>query len=102
MDDIERKIAQRLVNSFLEAGHSVTVYDGGEDTVTKSRHPAAIIAALDSTESDVLRVYDENGKRIGWVQLIWGNGCDLISDSSCGDAFEALLAPAEALADKLS
>lgn len=98
MEQVERQIAECIVNTVLAAGHCLTVYDGGEDVVSRSQDFAAIMASLGSTESDVLRAYDLGGKRLGWVSLIWGNGCDLISDSG-GKVMEALLLPAETLAN---
>jgi hypothetical protein len=98
MDDIERNIAAAIVGTVLNAGHCLTVYDGGEDVVSRSQDFAAIMASLGSTDCDVLRAYDLGGKRLGWVALIWGNGCDLISDSG-GKVMEALLLPAETLAN---
>jgi|GEM_PF-3919048 len=50
------------------------------------------MAALQQTDEDVLKVYDD-GKPVGWVPLIWGNVCDLVSDYSDKPVIDALMLP---------
>jgi hypothetical protein len=86
----ERKIATALVGRALAAGYSISVYDNEEWTLDRSTDCKAILAALTSTGEDVLRFY-AGDQKIGWVQLIWGGGEDLISDYSANERTEALV-----------
>jgi hypothetical protein len=88
----ERGTATRLVRAALNAGLTVSVYDGEEWTVGNSRRERAILAALASTGEDTLR-FRRNGENVGSVYLIWGNdptGEELISDHTDNDAMQAL------------
>lgn len=107
MSEIESQIVRKILASAIAAGFSMTVYDGGEDTVSFSTDPGAVLAALMTTSDDVIRLYrapDADGfrQRVGWVRLIWGNDCDVISDYSDNEATAALLADAEAHAEKFN
>jgi hypothetical protein len=79
---IEAKIAGRLVRQAIKLGYSLSVYDGEEWTVKKSRDYAAITAALGTTDCDVLRIRQDTGNALGSITLIWGNDEDVISDCS--------------------
>lgn len=96
----EQKIATKLVDTILEAGHMISVIDGEEVVVRRSTDRAEILEAMASTDSDTLVIRDSQRRRIGSVTLIWGNGCDLISDNTVDPKgeMEALLAPAMAVA----
>jgi len=88
----ERGVATRLVRAALNAGLTVSVYDGEEWTVGNSRKERAILAALASTGEDTLR-FRRNGENVGSVYLIWGNeesGECLISDHTDNDAMQRL------------
>lgn len=54
-------------------------------------HPN-IMAALQQTDEDVLKLYGD-GKPVGWVPLIWGNDCDLVSNYSGNPVIDALMHP---------
>lgn len=98
---VEQLISRRVVRDALAAGLFVSVYDGEEMVVKKSRSQAEIVAAMFSTGEDVLYFYREvDGAMVsaGWVTLIYGNGIDVISDYSA--KAEAVLAGAKALADR--
>jgi len=75
----ERKIATALVERLLGAGYQVGVHDGGEVTITATADKETVLDALATTDMDTLRVF-KDGRRVGGVLLIWGNGEDLISD----------------------
>ena len=93
----ERAQAETLVEILLDRGYSVSVFDGEEWPLKRSTNRAAILAAMGSTEGDTLRIYDENGDRIGTFWLVYGNGPgELVSDhtdshytASIMNAFEA-------------
>jgi hypothetical protein len=89
----ERGVATRLVRAAINAGFTVSVYDGEEYTVKRSKSEAVILPALASTESDVLVIRDSAGARVGDLCLIWGNdpdGEELIADHTDNDAMQAL------------
>jgi len=75
----EMLITGRLVKAFLDAGYNLGVNDGEDTTVKDCADYKTIIGAMCTTDHDYLLVYD-NGKKIGWVMLVWGNDTDVISD----------------------
>ena len=79
--EVEKKIASHLITALLNADYSLEVYDG-EDTVCKRTiAKKEILKTMFSTGSDYLFVYKVGEKaRFGWVRLVYGNGCDVISD----------------------
>lgn len=94
----ERRTATRLVAAALAAGYTVSVYDGEEYTVKRSRKSKEILEALATTGEDALVIRDSAGERLGVLSLIWGNnpsGDELISDHSDNDAMEALYRAAQ-------
>jgi predicted fused transcriptional regulator/phosphomethylpyrimidine kinase len=89
----ERGVATRLVRAAIHAGYAVSVYDGEEYTVKRSRRERQILAALASTEEDWLVIRDSAGERVGALVLIWGNdpdGEELIADYTDKPEIEAL------------
>ncbi|MEL4506267.1 hypothetical protein AAEX63_15380 [Luteococcus sp. H138] len=96
---IERRIATRVVADLLAVGYAVSVDNGVDIELRKSRDPEAIGKALAGTDADWLHAHGKDGKACGWVLLAYGNGTDLVSDytTNLADA----LAGAEALANKL-
>lgn len=77
----ERIIVGKLVADLLAAGFWISVFDGEETTVKRSIDATEIFPALASTGVDHLnvgRVGDTH--RMGWVVLVWGNDCAVISD----------------------
>ena len=89
----ERGVATRLVRAAIHAGYTVSVYDGEEYTVKRSRLERQILEALASTEEDTLLIRDSAGERIGALCLIWGNdpdGEELIADYTDKPEIEAL------------
>lgn len=81
----ERRIATALVDALLAQGWSLSVEDGEEWTVKRSRDRAEVLDALATTDLDRLRARDELGAVVGTVLLIWGNGSHLISDYTVQD-----------------
>lgn len=93
----EQAHAKALVRWLLKRGLSVSVNDGEEWTVVRSRNEQAILLSLATTDMDELVVSDAAGTRLGWFQLIWGNdpdGSELVSDCSanqlCEEACDAI------------
>lgn len=76
--EIEIRIFEKAVDGLLAAGFAVGVTDGEEATVTNCTDKAKIMNAVSKTE-DFLLAYN-NGNKVGWVRLIWGNVANLIID----------------------
>lgn len=107
--DIERQIAIKLVDDILAAGMSISVNDGEETTVVWSPQRDEILAAMNTTDHDWLKVYSETSRNgyIGSIMLVWGNGTDLISDYSWperlgSNGIEAVQLGASKLAERLA
>jgi hypothetical protein len=89
----ERAVARKLVRNLLSRGLSVSVNDGEEWTVVRSRKEHEILGALATTELDELIAAGDAGERKGWFQLIWGNepsGECLIADHSSNQLCETV------------
>jgi hypothetical protein len=98
--ELERRIVKAVVTEALLTGHTVSVFDGEETTVNKSAKLADIMGAIMTTDEDALYIWNAEGKHIGTVILIYGNeGYDVIADYSANPAIEAILAPANAIAE---
>lgn len=100
--DIERKIAGKVVQCLLDEGFKITVLAEGDDEVIKRcEHAPMIFEAMASSSYDVLQVTSnpKSHRRNSFVQLVWGNGVDVISDY--GMSLEEVLAPANELAEAL-
>jgi hypothetical protein len=80
---IERRITAQAVTDLLAAGFTVSVFDGEETTVKKSSNKKAIVAALMTTDEDMLRAFNADGKFVGMVYFVYGNdGWDVVNDYS--------------------
>lgn len=89
----ERRIVSRLVKIAITKGYAISVNDGEEWTVKKSRDENAILSALATTGMDVLR-FRLADARIGDITLIWGNDEDVISDSTDNEEMAAIISHA--------
>ncbi|APH74134.1 hypothetical protein [Aquibium oceanicum] len=101
---MEEAMADALVAACLARGYCLSVNDGGEWVVKRSTDKAQIMAALFSTDEDLIMVRRvDDVTKIGWFQLIYGNdGYDVISDYSantiCDEIWDTILRP---LSDKM-
>jgi hypothetical protein len=96
---IERGVIKRSVRAALDAGHVISVHDGGETTVFGSRSFAEIVRATMTTDEDSLRIRAADGRRVGAVFLVYGNdGFDVIADHTDTPEMAELLRDAEAYA----
>jgi hypothetical protein len=82
----EARIARSLVHHALRAGFTIGVIDEEDVAQTPTTDRALILAALAQTSFSALVLFRDN-VRAGSVSLIWGNGEDLISDSSAKPQF---------------
>lgn len=97
--EIEQMIVGKLVTDLLNAGYSLTIFNGGvEPELNRSSDAAVIFAALAASDHDEI-VVRQREIRKGWIRLIWGNDCDVISDYTIN--LETHLAGANALATEL-
>ena len=79
----ESDIAMAIVTGALSEGFAVSINDGEEWTVKRSKDKAEIEAALFSTDSDIIMLRNDAGEKVGWFSLIYGNcGYDVINDYS--------------------
>ena len=79
----EARVARKLVRAALARELSVSVNDGGEWTVRRSRNYREIVDALATTGADYVRMYAPTGDSVGTFTLIYGNddsGDELIAD----------------------
>jgi len=98
---IERMIVRKVIADALAAGFALDVYDGGEFVLTRSTDPAAILAAMFSTDEDYLHYRaPPEGPRKGWVRFTYGNGgSDVVSDYTTN--LEPVMKGASLLADAI-
>ncbi|MES0071892.1 hypothetical protein [Mesorhizobium sp. M0058] len=99
----ERRMCTALVDGCLKRGYVISVSDGEDYPVKKSTDKAEIMAALFSTDEDVIVIRNAAGDKLGWFQLIYGNdGWDVVSDYSaneiCNAIWNEVISP---LADKI-
>ena len=87
----KKRAAKRLVKIILsDPDNMISVYDGEEWAVKRSRKTKDILDALGNTDCDDINVrsrsteeLDANFRRKGWFCLLWANsedGSDLIHD----------------------
>jgi hypothetical protein len=99
---MEKCIALETVRALIAAKFAVTVNDGEEDVLKASRDESAILAAMFSTDEDLLFVRRPigQGKTVsaGWIRFIYGNdGFDVINDYTT--SLESVLAPIVGIED---
>jgi hypothetical protein len=95
----EKLIVGKLVADLLAAGLTITIWNGGAEPELKDSTDAAkIFADLCASDQDELTM-ERDGRYAGWIRLVWGNDVDVISDYST--SLEAIMAPANALAEEL-
>ena len=100
---LERRIVRAVATDALKQGYNVTIYDGqGPDALAldKSTRLADIMAAIMSTDEDLISFY-KDGKRVGVVYFVYGNdGYDVICDHTANDATYAIIKRADEIARK--
>lgn len=87
----EKRMCTALVDGCLKRGYAISVSDGEDWPVKRSTDKAEIMAALFSTDEDVIVIRDSEGNKAGWFQMIYGNdGWDVVSDYSANPVCEAI------------
>lgn len=88
---VEEAIVDDLLVKAINKGYTVSVNDGEEWVLARSSAIPHIKAAMASTDHDILGLRTLDGDRVGNIVLIWGNGCDLISEHTDNAAINALV-----------
>lgn len=97
--EIEKKIVTMIVEEALAHDCAVTVNNGGDQNeISRSLDKDAIVSACFASDSDRL-IFSRYGTRLGWVDLVYGNGSCVISDYVDNEATNAILARANAYSD---
>lgn len=92
-DATEAQVARKLITLALARGWTVSLHDGEAWTLKRATARSAIWAAMASTDADTIKFRDGDGKVVGNVLLVYGNGGeDLIADHSDNRVMRALLA----------
>jgi hypothetical protein len=98
--EVERKIATAVITAAIAAGYSITVDDGDDDVIVRSKDIEAILASMFSTGQDTLYMYQQD-RCFGWVLFIYGwGGWDVINDYTTN--LEPIMGEAKAISDHYS
>ena len=93
---IEKGIAKRVVRAAIEAGYTVSLWDGGEYTVKRSRKLSEVVGAMFTVDEESLEIRNVEGGLIGTVWMVYGNdGFDAINDFTATETMEKLLRDAD-------
>jgi len=99
--ELEERIASVIIEDALAAGYLLSVSDGEDYVLVRSKDKVAVLAAMFSTDEDHLVVYRPGQRRAGSVRFVYGNsGWDVVCDYTCN--LEHIMARANALADEYS
>lgn len=103
MADCEH-VTRKVVAVLLEAGYSLSLHDGEEWVLSRSKDAQAIDAALFHTDDIFIKAEVKGAKGIyaecGWVQLYFENGYECIHDYTVN--MEEVLKPAIDYAESLA
>lgn len=90
---IEKAIARLVVETVIKHGWEVSVFDGEEYPLRKSKDVEAVMKALMSTDEDRLDLHRNDGGVLSraWIKFVWGNVEDCISDFT--ESLSALIDP---------
>ncbi len=82
---LEAKIAKHVLRSVLARSCAIRIDDEEVNLIRATTDLDEAFEELGYSEYNFIEGLDEHDKSVGWVQLIWGNGEDLISD--CSESF---------------
>jgi len=85
MTPIEFRIISGIVRRAISKNYTISVYDGEEFTVKRSRDPAEIIGALATTEQDALVLRDADGRKVGTISLVYNGDDTVVADHTDND-----------------
>jgi hypothetical protein len=87
---IETRIISKLIRRALAKDWVISVNDGEEWALSRSKDFNAITAEVHATEQTYLHFRDAEGKKLGWVWLVHGNDEDVVTDAVDNDAMNEL------------
>ena len=94
----EARHAAAIVAAALAKAYSLSVDDGEAIPISHSTDPAALLAALGSTDEDRILLYHADRRRAGCILLVYGNEPGvLIADYSDNEATNAVVLAADKL-----
>lgn len=89
----ERTAARRLVRAITSRSISIKVWDGGDYALAEaSSDPAKVVRHLGATGEEGLWLY-QDGKKVGWFHLVWGNnddGSEIVCDHAANEVCESI------------
>lgn len=91
---VEAKIIRRMLRTAKKNGWNFSVYEGEDLAIGINQDVEATIKACGSTGQDWIRFYDAEGKKLGYVWVIYNNGndgLDLITDHSLSNGIEEFM-----------
>jgi hypothetical protein len=98
----EGRMASALVRCLLAKGCLLSLSDGEEWVVNRSGNKDKVMSAMFTTDEDKLLARDQNGKKLGFFWLVYGNsGEELVADYSDNEFCNAVWAELEATRDAI-
>ncbi len=88
-------IIKALIREILKRDLSISVYDGEEYPVKRSKDHLEIQRNVAATDETQFRVRDAEGNQVAWFLLIHGNWGDVISDCTDNELTEEITAAIE-------
>jgi hypothetical protein len=97
---IEKGIAKRVVRAAIAAGYTVSLWDGGDWTVKRSRKLSEVVGAMFTVDEERLDIRNSEGGLIGNVWFVYGNDdFYAINDFTATQTMEKLLSDATTYAE---
>lgn len=89
----ERAAARRLVRAITIRSLAIQIRDGAERVLSHpSSDPALVMRHLGATTEEGLEIY-QDGKKVGWFYLVWGNnddGSEIVCDHAANEACDSI------------
>lgn len=71
----DRTLATRVIQALAAGGFCLFGHsDDGHETVTRNLTATDLLSRLGGVDDEIVIVYDANGKRVGGLFFVWGNG----------------------------
>lgn len=98
--NVERQVIDKLLDEAIKHNLSFRLFDGEAWATEKTNDKQVILGAVMSVDDETLYFFDAEGKKAGWVRLIYGNdGWDVIADNS--QKIDYILPPVTEFANEL-
>ena len=95
----EQKIARAILKAAKLSDLTMRIFDE-EEFIVKTNNKVIAFAALGDSGQNEIIFFNNEGKRLGWLLLVWGNDFDLISDYTASEEMEKFLKPVNDKIDK--